>query len=481
LKILLANPPLKDRRKFTREGRCTQEEGAWGTLWPPVSLAAIGAVLEKSGHDVRIIDCAARGDDWNGFVSVLSEFSPRVVILSTGTPSIDNDLKLCSFLKERNPSIITAVFGTHVTTLYEECMAKYPGVDIIIRGEPEITANELADTVDLKGDLNGVRGITFREGNGAIIANPARPFIDDLDTLPFPAWDKLDLGLYRLPLKGDRYLTISPSRGCPYRCTFCTCQTYYGRKLRRRSVGNVLSEIEHDIERFGVSHFFFWAETFVIDKNYVRELCGEILKRGVKISWTANSRVDTVDGPLLQLMADSGCWMLSYGIESADQSVLDRTMKGTKVAQAKSAIVMSREAGIKTAGHFILGLPGDTEETIRKTIDYSMTLDLDFAQFYSAVPFPGSELYREALEKKWIDPGNFEDYRQDSAVMALPSVLPRTVDHYRKIAYRRFYLTPKSLLGALKLLKLKNTKKALISFFNFLSWAFRRRSRKTGI
>ena len=473
MKVLLLNPPFKDKKRFIREGRCTQEEGAWGTLWPPLSLASIGAVLEKSGHEVKILDSAAKAFDRDDLVNFMRLFLPEAVVLSTGTPSIDNDLALCAHLKKNFNKIHTVVFGTHTTALDKECMLKYPGIDFIVRNEPEISCRELLMAIEESRDLKGVDGITYRSSDGKIIANQTRFFIDNLDDLPFPAWHLVEIDYYRLPLKGECYLTVSPSRGCPYRCTFCTCQTYYGNRLRKRSVENILDEIEYDLKKFNVNNFFFWAETFVLDKNFVTLISEGILKRGLKISWAANSRVDNIDGPLLEIMAKSGCWMLSYGIESAEQSVLDRSLKGTKIEQFDKAISLTRKAGIKTTGHFMLGLPGDSEESMQKTIDLALRLDLDFAQFYSAVPFPGSSLYEEAVKEEWIKSGSFEGYAQNSAIMMLPLLSPDRVNYYRGLAYKRFYLNPKRFISTLKLLRWKGIKNIIRLFKSFVGWIFK--------
>ena len=171
------------------------------------------------------------------------------------------------------------------------------------------------------------------------------------------------------------------------------------------------------MERFGVRDFFFWAETFVIDRQHVAELCQAMLDANLGISWTCNSRIDIVDEKLLKLMARAGCWMISYGIESADQQVLDAVRKGTRVEQAAAAVSLARAAGLKTAGHFIFGLPGDTEEAMQKTLKLARSLRLDVAQFYSAVPFPGSALYEQALEQGWIETTDFAGFSQNSSVM----------------------------------------------------------------
>lgn len=474
MKILLLNPPTLDDRKYIREGRCTQEQGVWATLWPPISLATIGAVLEEDGHEVKIVDCAAQEIKRDELDRLIENFLPQVVIWSTGTPSIESDLALASFIKKCNNKIFTAVFGTHVTVLDKQCMEAFPEIDCIIRNEPEMTSKELLNALQGKIDIKEVLGLTFRNSAGEIIANPPRPFVEDLDSLPLPAWHLVKFDCYRLPLKGKRYLMISPLRGCPFNCSFCTCHSYYGKRLRKRSVESVLKEIEYDCKRFGIEDFFFWAETFVVDKEYVRDLCSAIIEREINISWTSNSRVDTVDGPLLKLMAKAGCWMISYGIESGSQKVLDEADKGTRVEQAYEAVRYAREAGIKTVGHFILGLPGETEASLVHTINYAKRLKLDLAQFYCAVPFPGSRLYEHALKEGWINHADFANFKQDYALMKLSTVSPQVVNRYRALAYRKFYFNLLSGYRTLKLINWKDLKKVVNAAKDFLGWSRKR-------
>ena len=474
MKVLLLNPPTIDEKQFIREGRCTQEQGVWATLWPPLSLATIGAVLEEDGCTVKIVDCPAQEIPWNALEQVITAFLPDVVIWSTGTPSIQSDLELASLVKGCNDRIVTAVFGTHVTVLDKECLEGFPHINCIIRNEPEITIREFVKSLEGEGALEKVSGITFRNAAGEIVSNPSRPFFEDLDRLPLPAWHLLDLDRYRLPLKGKRFLMVAPLRGCPFKCSFCTCHTYYGKGLRKRSIESVLKEIKQGIERYGIKDFFFWAETFVVDKDYVAALCSAIIEEGLSISWTSNSRVDTVDASLLSLMARAGCWMISYGIESGSQKVLDEAQKGTSIEQAFNAVRSTREAGIKTVGHFILGLPGETRESLEHTINFARNLQLDLAQFYCAVPFPGSRLYEHAIKEGWITRPDFNCFNQDSALMSLPTVTPEEINQYRALAYKRFYLNPGSIMRTLGLINWRDIKKLMSAASAFWGWSRKR-------
>ena len=236
--ILVLNPPTREGKGFIREGRCNQEKGVWTTLWPPISLAMVAAVLEGSGHRVRALDAGAVGYSRQRLLRDLAASPPGAVIWSTGTPSIADDLALAGEVKAVAPTTFTAVFGTHVTALDRRSMEAHPGLDAVFRNEPEATAGAWADRV-AGGNVSEVAGLTYRSGE-TIVHNPDRPFITDLDALPDPAWHLFDLDAYRLPLKGSRFLMVTPHRGCPYPCSFCTAQTYYGSGLRKRSPERVV-------------------------------------------------------------------------------------------------------------------------------------------------------------------------------------------------------------------------------------------------
>lgn len=471
MRILLLNPPTPDNKAFIREGRCNQEKGVWTTLWPPITLATAGAMLEERGHKVEILDCAAQGIDLAGLLGRIEQKRYALVTWSTATPSIKSDLALANDIKEIESGVRTAAIGTHVTALATECLGATHGLDYVIRGEPEESIVALVEGLGNGVPLKNVKGVSYKDQRGQVFHNPPRPFIQDLDSLPFPAWHLIDIDKYRLPLRNERFLMLSPVRGCPYPCTFCTAQTYYGKRLRRKSVPRTVEEIEYLVGRFGIKQFFIWADTFTADQDYVIRFCQAIQARDLKIGWTCNSRVDTVDRPLLEAMSGAGCWMISYGIESGSQRVLDTTKKKTTTHQSRAAVRMAKEAGIKVAGHFVLGLPGDSEETLKETIDFSLHLDIDIAQFYCAVPFPGSRLYELAKEGGWIVGKEFEEFRQDNAVMNLPGLRPSTLNSYRRRGFRRFYMNPARFFRMLPMMKATGIWDAIKGGLRFIRWA----------
>jgi len=474
MKILLLNPPTSDNKAFIREGRCNQEQGVWATLWPPITLATVGAILENKSHDLEILDCAALGISRQDLLNRICEGDYELIVWSTATPSIESDLTLADEIKRINRGIKTAVFGTHVTALAEECLRETEGLDFIVRNEPEESLSALAEDLE-KGEndscIGSIEGISYKNGDGKVLHNSSRPFIHELDNLPFPAWHLLALEKYRLPLIGENFLILSPVRGCPYSCTFCTAQTYYGKRLRRRSVPKMMDEIKYAMGQFNINQFFIWADTFTADRDYVFQFCLAVQQTGLKISWTCNSRVDTVDQALLDAMASAGCWMISYGIESGNQAVLDRSKKKTTLVQSRNAVQMAKRAGIKVVAHFVLGLPGESKKTLKETIDLALSLDVDLAQFYCATPFPGSSLYELARLRGWIEGRNFEEFRQDNAVMNLPCLTPAMVNYYRKKAFRRFYLRPHRLFQMLKLMRASGLKQSIKRGLRFMKWA----------
>ena len=445
--VLLFNPPSTDGRGYTREGRCTQAAGVWGTQWPPLSLATAAALLRQEHRCVTLRDYPATGHDIRSLENDLRKLRPAFAIWSTGSPTILSDLAVARVVRKHAPGCVTAVVGTHVTARPEEALTE-TALDVVIRGEPE----GIIDGLCRSENYRDIKGISWREEEGAIRHNPDAPLLAP-DEIPAPAWDGLDLGAYRLPLKGRRFLMVAPVRGCPWACSFCTAPLYYGHRLRRRPVAKVIDEMAANVERFGIDEFFIWADTFTADLRYVQELCRAILARGLRISWTCNSRVDTIDEATLLLMKEAGLWMISFGLESGSDAILAASGKGITAAQSRAAVILAHRLGIRVAGHFMFGLPGETEETMAETLTLALELPLDVAQFYAAAPFPGTALFDEALRIGWVKMGAVPVFSQGRAVMELPGLPSGRVDAFRCHAYRRFYLRPKAAARMLSLLR----------------------------
>ncbi|MCG6537609.1 MAG: B12-binding domain-containing radical SAM protein, partial [Syntrophales bacterium LBB04] len=362
------------------------------------------------------------------------------------------DLYVSDIIKKIKNDIPTCVFGTHVTTCPDEILQN-SSVDIVIRGEPEQIIRRLCAS-DVS-DVSAIPGISYRNSTiGQFRHNPPEAWLSP-ETIPAPAWHYLDLRPYRLPLSGRPFLIVAPIRGCPYRCNFCTAPLYYGSKLRKRPIASVIGEIQNNIARHHIREFFIWADTFTADRRYVQEFCQAILASGMEISWTCNSRVDTIDEQTLDLMKKAGLWMISFGLESGNDAILEKTGKKITVAQSIAAVNMAFKAGIRVAGHFIFGLPDETEQTLEDTLRLSLSMPLDIAQYYTAAPFPGTDLYRDALREGWLPDSSARDtsrLSQGRAALELPGLPSSRVEAFRRYAYRRFYSRPRVLAGLISLM-----------------------------
>jgi radical SAM superfamily enzyme YgiQ (UPF0313 family) len=423
-------------------------------------------VLERDGHEVKITDFPAIGLDVTSLKRIIGKDRPDFAIWSAGTPTIEFDLGLARIIKETAPQTITGVIGTHVSVLPEEAL-NTSSVDVVIRGEPERAIRSLCLHEERRWDP--IDGISYRDpGSGKIHHNPDSDFLSPED-IPFPAWHHLDIRPYRLPLKGRRFLIVAPTRGCPYPCNFCTAPLYYGKRLRRRPIKEVVDEIEANMGRYNVRDFFIWADTFTADKRYVIGFCREIIERRLDISWTCNSRVDTVDREILLHMKEAGLWMISFGLESGNDEILNGIGKNIAVEQSRVAVSAAHRLGLKTSGHFMLGLPGETEKTMRQTLALAMDLPLDIAQFYAAAPFPGTGLYELTMKGGCLRRGT--PLSQSRASVDLPGLPAEKVDEFRRYAYRRFYLRPGAFLRLFSMLGPDVTKNVNASIRGFFHWA----------
>jgi radical SAM superfamily enzyme YgiQ (UPF0313 family) len=463
--IFLFNPPSFDNRSFTREGRCTQESGVWATLWPPVSLTTASAILEKDEHQIQVVDFPAKGWGVHHLIKIIQKQQPDFAIWNTGTPTLSSDLQLAKLIKIYSPLTITGVIGTHVTVNPAEALEQ-SSLDIVIRGEPELIIQNICRHE--KNQWETINGISYRkQETGKIYHNPAERLLP-ADTIPAPAWHHLDIKPYRLPLKGNPFLMVTPVRGCPYRCSFCTAPIYYGKKLRKRPIENVIHEIEVNISRHKINDFFIWADTFTVDRNYVKKFCQAIINRGFRVSWTCNSRVDTIDPETLFLMKKAGLWMISFGLESGNDKILASTGKDIRVEQSVAAVSIAHQLGIKVAGHFIFGLPGETEKTMEETLKLALELPMDIAQFYVASPFPGTRLYEEALRNGWLRLNARPS--QEYATMDLPGLPSQKVNDFRRLSYKKFYSRPKIFLKLLSMTRWQMVPDFPVHVKRFLKW-----------
>lgn len=449
MKVLIVNPP--NSTGYVKEGRCEQKLSSWQYVMVPISLPYIAAVLREGGFDVDIIDCVAENLSLEELKRQVESFKPRLIILDTTTPTFHEDSRTIDFLKNIDKSILVAAIGVHVTVLADESL-KNSKLDVLIRNEPEASCLELAKALDSKSSLKSVLGISYRDGK-KIVNNPVRPFIKDLDTMPFPARDLLNNELYTMPIYNRPYTLLVPSRGCPFNCIYCTAHHYYGGRCRERSPENIVDELEEILYKYKIHDVTMWSDTFTFRKGFVMSVCDEILSRGIKINWMCNSRVNTVDLEMLKKMKQAGCSMISYGVESGVQEILDNAKKGITLSQIENAVKWTNEVGIESIAHVIFGLPGETKETISRTIEFVKKINPTYAQFYCAVPFHGTELYEMAKKNNWLITENWDDFEIDNAIIRTGMLSPEDLEDAKIRAFKAFYLRPRYMLRAVKRMK----------------------------
>ena len=442
LTVLLLNPPGLPGRAYVREGRCQQRQSSFAYSLPPISLAYIGAQLRARGHVVYARD-AAVSSAGQEILQEVEALDPDLVVFNISTPTYWVDLQLVEEVSSRCSAHLTAI-GLHVTARPGETLTE-SRLDSVVRAEPELTVSELAERLIRGNTLEGLLGVSYLS-EGKVCHNLDRPFIDNPDDLLPPDRELFPPGDYRLPLPPRPYALVVPSRGCPHDCSFCAAHLYYGRKPRFRGVGKVVDEIQHVVDRYSLRDVVMWSDCFTISPGWVEEFCREIIRRRLSIRWMCNSRVDGIDLPLAGLMKAAGCSGIAFGIESGDQEILKRMKKGTTVAQGIAAVDAAKQAGIPVLAHLVLGVPGETRRSILKSIDYVLELDPDYAQFYCAVPFPGTSLWRQVEEEGFLASRDWSRFEPNQAVISTPWLGRHELEWLRRLAYGRFLVRPRYLL-----------------------------------
>jgi len=496
--ILLVNPPTPDGglwiRTQHRVGRRTREN----MVWPQVSLAQMAALLHPA-YTFKIVDANAERMGWKEFEALLDKYKPRYYLTQCTAPTLQNDMFGCFLAKARGA--ITIAFGTHVTPMPRETLHAYPTLDFVLVGEPDLTIRDLLDhfdnsfdrrdalinkifaehdpiyqpsmTDDSKPMVEGIKGVAWRRGN-EIVVNPTRPFIKDLNDLPIPLHEHLPLKKYLMPMIKGPFTFIVTSRGCTAGCTYCIKHVSYQYGVRLRSPEKLLEEIVL-LKNLGIHHIHMYADLFTVSRDQVVALCKLLIENNVGITWTCNSRVDYVDEEMLQLMGKAGCNLISWGIESGSEQVLKHARKGAYPDKAERALRWAKQAGIMNWGYFIIGLPTETEATIRQTIDFAKRLPLDIALFHVAAPYPGTPFFFEVVREGWFRPGTrWEQVDMDKGtVLDYPGLPAERLLYWQKRAFREWAFRPGPILTYLKMLlsDFSTMKTALNVGLQHLSWS----------
>lgn len=441
-RTLLVNPPLVGGLAFTRQGRCQEREEVLGTTKPPYTLALAAALLRDRGFDVRAIDLTATATSVQDLMTRLDAegFHPTLIVFPSTTPTLTADVEAMAALKARYGAPLIC-FGPHASTAPAESMARATAVDGMLVGEPEDALLQIAGLTSVDG-FDQVPSLTFRRGNDIVSHRAHGSFTGFLDA-SYPAWDLFDLSVYKLPIVNQSYVLVETSRGCPYTCDFCVAPLHQGRKFRERSAKSLVDEIERGYRQFGLTFFYLWGDTVTLNVKSFSAFCEELIARNLPIQWFGNARADNLTDPeFVKRLRRAGCWMLALGIETESEETRKDMAKKLEGEKIRKAVANMRAAGIRSFGFFILGYPGDTAASLQRTIDYAIELDPDFANFYPAVPYPGTELYEKAKRDGLLVSEDWSRMEYSYYLLAGNGLDERVVMSAINRAKRRFYLRP---------------------------------------
>ncbi|AAM02108.1 B12-binding domain-containing radical SAM protein [Methanopyrus kandleri] len=433
MKVLLVQPPFED--DIAR---------VLGVRGFPIGLVYLAAKLEKEGFSVDILDCPAEGVEMEDLRGRIRGYD--AVGITATTPVAPSAYKVAKLAKDEGAFVFLG--GPHPTFMDREALRESPA-DVVIRGEGESTTVEVLEAVDRweESDLSNIPGITYREGS-KIVRNPDRQEPEDLDSLPLPAYDKVDLDQYSAD--SVRFVPVITSRGCPFRCLFCASSRIFGPKWRGKSPDRVVEEISYLVEELGVERLEFVDDVFTAHKRRVREICEKMREEGIDVPWDCGARADTLTPELARTIREHGCRTVYVGAESASNETLKRINKGITVQDVIACRKVAKRHGLRILLSFILGFPWEDREDVFRTIKFARRLEPDYVQFTVCTPYPGTPLYDLAKERGLIEVHDWSKYTTVDPVMRTEHLSTRELGRLLQRAYLSFYLNPRYLLNALR-------------------------------
>jgi radical SAM superfamily enzyme YgiQ (UPF0313 family) len=387
LKVALVNPRVE----------------SYSSVLPPLGLLYIAAVLEKEGYQVRVFDIYPYDDRT---LPELVAYRPEVIGMTLLTDYWPRARQVADFIHKELPGVPFIVGGIHVTTAPEETLTAL-GAEVAVLGEGERTMLEVCERLSRGASWQDVAGILYRDASGTFTRTPPRPYIENLDDLPLPARHLLHFEEYLMPpgiIRGwwsERCTTVITSRGCPYSCIWCASHCIFGRKVRRRSVANVLGEVEHLIGTYHIDTIWFVDDTFTLHKGWVLEFCRGLTARGIRLAWGCQAHVRTADEAMFSAMKEAGCVQLDFGVESGSNRVLKALKKNSDADTVREAFRIAKKAGIRTMATFMFGSPSEDREDVEATMCLAREIRPDFASSFYITPYPGTELMQMAQENGW--------------------------------------------------------------------------------
>lgn len=445
MKVMLINPP------FTNYGGL---EGHGGKA-PPLNLGYLAAYVrqQRRYYDISILDAEVLGMTFEKIEAHIKKEKPDVIGITSSTPAFLSALRISRICKDVDANIKVILGGIHPSAFPIQT-ASEKSIDFVVVGEGELTFLDLLDAIEKKNGYQDISGIAYRD-DGIVIQNRPRQLIENLDTLPFPARDLMQNELYSPPptkrVSTFKATSLTSARGCPYNCNFCSAHVIWTRRYRFRNAENVVDEMEYCVSNFGIREFAITDELFALNRDKALTFCEEILNRGLNIAWVCMSRAGQVDEELLKMMKRAGCKEISFGLESGDEEMLSKIIhKKSTLDTARQTIGLVKKVGIRTHASYMIGNIGETERTIRKTIEFAKELNTDVAAFFIASPLPGTELYEQALKLGYIrKDANWSDFSplsKNRPVMTLPGLSPEDLMKWHRRAIWEYYVRPRYII-----------------------------------
>ncbi len=455
--LFVDTPPTLDwtpESNFTKGGRRFPAMSVTGEITYSYLNLQAAAILRDAGHDVGYIDCQPEGISFDELVPRVKEWKPDLIVMYVEQIKMHVDNALADALVDQ-PGVRVGYVGPFVTPLGKQVVTDAPSVDFAIRGEYDDALLEVVDLMAAGDEAwREVEGLSAKSGGGGEVVDVGGSrHVTDLDALPIPAYDLIDLTRYhesvfrRIPAA-----TMITSRGCPYQCVYCWFpQTIYGHKWRAQSAKRVVAEMEYLVREHGVREIRIDDDIFELNRARIMEICDLLLEKKLDVTWAPQCRPDRMDLELLKKMKEAGCSRILYGCESASQEILDKMRKNAKVEDVANATKWTKEAGIDVHNCFIIGFPWDTRKTVEETIEYAYSLNAEFCQFGIATPLPGTRLMNIVEEEGSLISG--EDWSQHDGFSKSAVSYDQTgrgdalssgdIEGYATAAYRRYYLRPR--------------------------------------
>ncbi|MFH0861890.1 MAG: radical SAM protein [Candidatus Altiarchaeota archaeon] len=464
MRTVFAYMPFRSERGYitVSQNRFAKMRGDRELIYPMIPASGV-TQWKAEGYDVGFVDSIYESLSDEEFISRLEGFKPDLLVYEAKTPTIKGSWETVGRIKERLPGLKVAVCGDHVSVLPRETLENSKVDYVLTGGDFDISMLKLARHLDKGSPLPA--GTYYREG-GKVMDTGRYELLEDLDSLPFIDREIIPWRNYHESWRlHDEFAYMMASRGCPYRCTFCSWpQMLYSNKVRFRGVKRVLDEMQEVIAKHGLREIFFDDHTFTCDRQWLMDFCSGIKERGIRVVWSCNGRVDNVDLELLKTMKSSGCRLIKFGVESASPKTLERIQKGYTVEQVRAGFKAAKEAGIMRHGTVMIGYPWENREDMRKTIEFVKELDVDTVQFSIPIVYPGTKLFEEAKNSGWLryPEGEWERFDMSEPSLLNPNMSAKEIVAMCESAWKEVYFRPKFIFKKLSAVRNVHDLKLLI-------------------